>query len=206
MQTFSIDLNSLLRSFSATLQSGELVATQVHLTKQRDLCDVQLVFARGTLTSAIITNKKGKKVAEGNKAVELLTKQGALDWNWTPSATVNTAPLYSSPLSFSSLSSVPLSEFSPAYPNTSSHSSYLSGKVPHSDTLIADFEEAIPHLAIDMKQIDIQQLPRHQRRTLVLIDGHRNLHKIAQLLSPSERADLPKILQELQNRGMIVMA
>jgi len=61
----------------------------------------------------------------------------------------------------------------------------------------------IPYKAERINLTELNALSRTHRKVFGLIDGTRSIKRIAELLSPSERVELPTILRDLRTKGMI---
>jgi len=64
---------------------------------------------------------------------------------------------------------------------------------------------AIPYKVERINLTELNALSRTHRKVFGLIDGTRSTKRIAELLSPSERAELPTILRDLRTKGMILL-
>ena len=73
-----------------------------------------------------------------------------------------------------------------------------------------DMFSLIPRRIVPFEMIDRNTLPRRHWQVLLLIDGSRTVTRIASILSvsplPSDLQEVIRILQDLQQRGIIVVA
>jgi hypothetical protein len=63
----------------------------------------------------------------------------------------------------------------------------------------------IPYKAERINLNELNALSRTHRKVFGLIDGTRSTKRIAEFLSPSERAELSTILRDLRTRGLIAL-
>ncbi len=63
----------------------------------------------------------------------------------------------------------------------------------------------VPYKAERISLTELNALSRTHRKVFGLIDGTRSTKRIAELLSSSERAELPTILRDLRTKGMIYL-
>ena len=63
----------------------------------------------------------------------------------------------------------------------------------------------IPYKAERINLTELNALSRTHRKVFGLIDGTRSTKRIAELLSSSERAELPTILRDLRAKGLIAL-
>ncbi len=66
-----------------------------------------------------------------------------------------------------------------------------------------DDSSLIPYKLERMNLTELNALSRTHRKVFGLVDGVRSTRRIAELLSPLERAELPTILSDLRIKGMI---
>jgi hypothetical protein len=74
---------------------------------------------------------------------------------------------------------------------------------PHSNPSTRDDAFLVPYKAEHINLAELNALSRTHRKVFGLIDGMRSSQRIAEFLSPSERADLPTILRDLRRKGLI---
>jgi hypothetical protein len=165
---YLLDLATLVQILSRQHQSGELLASRVHVPGLNELCQAHLDFADGGIQSCVLRTMTGRVLAQGDSAVMVLANM-VLKWNWS---VYQTEPLATQT------------------PRPSSQSS-------RNDPLL------IPYKLEGINIAELNALSRTHRKVFGLIDGARSVRRVAEFLSPSERAELSTILLDLRNKGLI---
>ena len=82
----------------------------------------------------------------------------------------------------------------------------LSSQTPHPKPQVSrDDSFLIPYKVERINLAELNALSRTHRKVFGLIDGTRSTKRIAELLSPAERAELSNILLDLRTKGLIVL-
>lgn len=85
METYLLDLTTLLQILARQKQSGVLQAEDVRLPGSRQATRAYLVLVQGKIESCTLFPKTGTGIiAEGATALHILYELGALEWRWTP--------------------------------------------------------------------------------------------------------------------------
>jgi hypothetical protein len=79
---YLLDLTTLIPMLSRQQQSGELLASRVHIPGMNELCQAHLDLVEGTIQSCVIRTMTGNVLAQGDNAVAVLARL-VLKWNWT---------------------------------------------------------------------------------------------------------------------------
>ncbi len=82
MQSYPLDLTTILYLLDQQQQSGLLRATLAGLPGTRETCLAQLQLARGKVTSCVVETYSGRLYAEGRRALSLLAQLGTIEWAW----------------------------------------------------------------------------------------------------------------------------
>ncbi len=174
---YLLDLTTLIQILSRQQQSGELLASRVYIPGVNELCQAHLDLVDGTIRSCVIRTMTGTVLAQGDNAVVVLANL-VLKWNWT---VYQTEPL-------------------------ASQTPRLASQTPHPQTQLRSSQDdtfVIPYKAERIDLTELNALSRTHRKVFGLIDGTRSTKRIAELLSPSERVELPGILRDLRAKGII---
>lgn len=173
MQSFTLDLKTLLQILSRQKQTGvlraEISSEKLHLNSARQLMHADLLLENGMVQTCTIVTMQARVVVERQKALELLFAVGVTNWHWeirTVKEVIPTERMVQTEL-----------------PELSSSGTF----VPHRTAL---GEEVLP------------TLPRDYRKILALIDGQRTVRKLAVMLSMHDE-DVVAVLHMLQSRGLL---
>jgi hypothetical protein len=79
---YLLDLTTLMQMLSRQQQTGELLASRVHLPGLNELCQAHLDLIEGTIHSCVIRTMTGTILVQGDNAVAVLARL-VLKWNWT---------------------------------------------------------------------------------------------------------------------------
>ena len=175
METYLLDLTTLLQILTRQKQSGVLQAEEVRLPASRQTAQAHLVLVQGKVQSCTLFRKTGTSIiAEGSRALEMLYELGALEWRWTAEPPQRI-----------------LAEEQWPEPSV--------GGLPSSSE-----EPLLPRRTVYAGTADLHLLPRNYRRVLALVDGKRPVDKIISMLGFTDQQELLRILSELQAWGLIV--
>ena len=83
MPSYTLDLPTLLAVFYDQRRTGELRAQDIRFRNRGGL-RVRLTFYDGNAVSCVIEEPGGRVFAEGEKARELLSRLGLIEWEWIP--------------------------------------------------------------------------------------------------------------------------
>jgi hypothetical protein len=178
---YLLDIETLLLFLSSRRQSGELTTSLKRFPglASRGACHVRITLLEGKVTACTIYNDEGNVLVEGEDALQRLKKMGQLDWAWR---IVNQTDAF------------------PAVPALSA-----PARVPQHQPL--DRSSLIYRRIIPIDTINKMVLTRRHRQVLLLVDSARTAAQIASVLSssPSEAANVLKILEELHQRGILAI-
>lgn len=183
VQTYFLDMSTLITILARQKRSGMLQADSVHIPSIRGNALVSLVIADGTVQSCCVVQKR-QKILEGEQAYSALLALPALEWQWRPLVSLPAPPppqpdrgLAASSGPANSQQSAPVVSSGPANKNPQQTVGVLDSFV-------------------------LQQLSRYHRRVLSLCDGTRSFDKIATMLFMSPK-DLSIYIQDLEQWGLI---
>jgi len=83
MQSYSLDLITLLQILSRQRQSGLLQAEMAHLPGSRQPGIARLEIVEGSVYTCTMYLKGGSIYAEGSKAYQMVSDAGSLEWIWS---------------------------------------------------------------------------------------------------------------------------
>src|SRR6476620_10887313 len=81
MQSYFLDITTLLQLVSRQKRYGVLQANDVHLPRMRKSIQAQIILENGLVRSCKLLSK-GQILAEDSQALHFLNDAGALEWNW----------------------------------------------------------------------------------------------------------------------------
>jgi hypothetical protein len=186
LQSYYLDLSTLLQILSRQKRSGTLSVEQLHVPAFRGNVSVSIEIEYGVVRSCQIMQRQ-TVVAHGQVAIQVLASLQSVEWRWS---------------SVTSPQSTPSHEPSPS-PGRSSAPQTLFEERPTQPLPRNQEPLSIPRqtfLAQDPKILS--QLSRQHRRVLALIDGNRTHEQIASILAISA-ADLPRYTSDLEQWGLI---
>ncbi|MFL5628606.1 MAG: hypothetical protein ACJ788_23745 [Ktedonobacteraceae bacterium] len=180
MQTYLLDLVTLLQILARQKQSGVLQARDVRLPDGRRTAQARLVLVQGKIQSCTLFLQPGTNIiAGGDIALQMLYELGTLEWQWTAGL-----PQMKPPEEQYSVPSV-------------------DGRPPLQENWPLP-RRSVPQRTAQADMADLYSLSRNHRRVLALIDGQRSVDKIAAMLALTDQQELFKILNELHAWGLIV--
>jgi hypothetical protein len=178
LQSYYLDLSTLLQIMSRQKRSGTLTIEHIHLPNVRGQVSVSVEIEQGVIRSCQITQKR-TLIAAGQPAIQVLLPLQALEWHWSPllssKGTQGDAPAPSTVAAEQSIQLSP-SKREPVF-------------IPQQTVLAQDTRV-------------LKQLSRQHRRVLSLIDGNRTPAQIADLLTISI-ADFSHYVRDLEHWGLI---
>ncbi|MBA2285647.1 MAG: hypothetical protein H0W02_09200 [Ktedonobacteraceae bacterium] len=190
---YSIDLETIVQLLSEFRQSGTLSAELpqgLPGLKGRYLAWLELI--EGNIVSCYIKDTAGGNILSGEEALRVLYNIGKLDWITGPSLTANPSPRGQEQQSARSPSvdtwQTASSPAMPVYPPAVSH-------------------PPIPRHVQQVSQQDLNQWPRKYRRIYSLVNGERDVSKIAAIISPSTHnyKEVLEVLRELRAMKLIAL-
>lgn len=174
MQTYTLDLTTLLHILTRQKQNGVLQSEEVRLPGVKQLVHARLTLVQGNIDSCLIFLKTGRSVlAEGPQALHMLQEAGALEWRWTADQPPTTQAITS-----------------PSLPSVG-------------DALFTQGDTALPRQTQRVQTAALETLPRTHRRILALVDGTRTAGKIFAMLALTDAEEFRIALRELHAWGMI---
>jgi hypothetical protein len=84
MQSYPLDLTTILYLLEQQQQGGLLQATLAAVPGAGEPCLAQLTLVSGKVTACFVETRSGRLVAEGRRALTLLGQLGTIDWVWQP--------------------------------------------------------------------------------------------------------------------------
>lgn len=84
MQSYPLDLATILYILQG--QSGQLQALLEEVPGMREPCQATVILLNGKVTSCFLETRRGALVGQGERALNLLTGLGTVDWLWEPAA------------------------------------------------------------------------------------------------------------------------
>lgn len=187
---YKIDLTTLLRLFEEFQRSGTLVAQVPRGScglKEPGVAMVELI--NGKIAACSIVKKNGSVFNSGSNALQILQQAESLKWQiQTPAESAGPPSI----VEISPSLQIAPPRYLPSSPTTPlNNSRYYLPPV------------TVPQRRITLNQNILNNLTPKQRRVLVLVDGIRNVSKIASLLAiPVEEAQ--RILNELEAMQLIM--
>jgi hypothetical protein len=82
MQSYPLDLTTMLYNLRG--QRGRLSATLERVPGLREPCQAILDLVEGKVTVCTLVTRRRAVVAEGARALDLLSRLGTIDWFWEP--------------------------------------------------------------------------------------------------------------------------
>jgi hypothetical protein len=185
MQSYFLDLATLLQILSRQKQSGVLQAENIRLPGIKQSAGARLILEQGNIRSCTLSLKMGTlsmpaetNIAEGSKAMQMLYELETLEWRWTAASSLTTQKMQITRAK--EKPPVPPVEFSP----------------------LAMREFSIPRRTAGFETTMLDTLPRNYRRILALVDGKRPVSKIAAMLAMPEE-ELRKTCNALRSLRLI---
>jgi hypothetical protein len=196
MQKYELDLETLLSLLEEMNQNSILFTNMPSgFLGQRTGCQVRIDLVAGKVAYCHIEDSEGRVHVLGNqKAFSLLYGMGPLEWfvetrlPEIPSLADSNAPPPGTRFPTITRSLPPVS---------SKHT------IP-----LWRMSSVVPRQVVNIEPRVLQTLSRNQRRVLVLVDGTRNIEKIASILYSSSRDSIQavlKTLRELESLRLIAM-
>ncbi len=173
VQTYFLNLATLLVILSRQKRSGTLQADHVHMPNIRSVVSISIVIEHGVVRDCRFFPKQ-KNILDGEPAYRAALTLQAVEWHWHP-LPISLRPLLPSQHDSSSLSML----------------SHRKERV--------DFPQ---QTARAQDRNLLQQLSRQHRRVLSLCDGNRSLQKIATVLTIAPQA-LSTYIHDLEKWGLI---
>jgi hypothetical protein len=84
MQSYPLDLDTMLYFLGQQHQSGRLEAALEQVPGIRVPCQAILTLSEGKISTCFLRTGAGKLVAQGNEALRLLASLGTIEWRWQP--------------------------------------------------------------------------------------------------------------------------
>src|SRR5690349_13612513 len=81
MQSYFLDVKTLLQIVSRQKRHGVLQANDVHLPRMRNSVQAQIILENGLVRSCKLLSK-GQIIAKDSQALHFLNDAGALEWSW----------------------------------------------------------------------------------------------------------------------------
>lgn len=163
MQTYFLDIATLLTILSRQKRSGILQAASVHIPNVRGSVSVSLVIEHGVAQTCQLMQKQ-KVILDGEQAYQAILALSVIEWEWQPLPTPQRP-----------LSPVQRSPSPPADARSRKNADFPQQTVSARDRTI------------------LQQLSRQHRKVSSLCDGTRSLNKIATMLLVSPQDLIPYI-------------
>lgn len=184
MQSFTLDLKTLLQILSRQKQHGllqaEIPSDKLRIPGTRQLLQAGILLENGVVRNCAIALRQGERVADGQQALQLLLGVGIIEWHWmvnTPQLSLS-SPKEASPVTQPiQMAQAAMPSYSPPIPVS------IPRRTPRGDEVW-------------------QMLPRDYRKILALVDGQRSVQKLATILAMKED-EVANILRTLQSRGLI---
>ncbi len=176
MQSYLLDLPTLLQILARQRHSGALLSRGVHLRGFKQEATIRIDILEGHLARCVVSDSQsGHILADGNKAYLAVVGIGAVEWQWHTMV----APQVLQTRALPSLSQRRLVEKQ-------------------------SFATIVPWRTGVIRPDILGQLPRYQKHVLQMVDGVRSAEKIATLLL-IEPEEIVKILRELQQMKLIII-
>ncbi|WP_126625686.1 hypothetical protein [Dictyobacter alpinus] len=179
MREYKLELENLLPLLSEVRQQGVLSTLFIHGINGLQMpCIAQIGLRDGQAMRCRIVAEDGEVCASGNKALRLLYGLGPR--NWHLDIQPSTPPLIASS-------------------SASLHSSSTTGPI----SVATQFSLRVPHRSLLANPDTMKRLSRLQKRVFLLVDGMRNVGKIAVLMSIQDEKKAEKAVLELEALGFI---
>lgn len=179
MQSFTLDLKTLLQILSRQKQNGVLQADissdKLRSMETRQMMQAQVLLESGVVRSCRIVFKNGELLEEAQKALQLLLDAGVIEWHWEP----GTSPL----------------------PKLEREDTSVTRPLDISKQVPSPYFTLVPQRTIRGEEV-LSTLPREYRKILALVDGQRTVHKLAVILSMNDE-EVMAVLRTLQSWGLI---
>lgn len=196
MQKYELDLETLLSLLEEMRQNGILFTNMPSgFLGQKTGCQIRIDLVAGKVAYCHIEDSEGQvHILSNQKAFSLLYGMGPLEWF------VETH-----------LPDVPsLVDTNASLPGTMlpAVTRPLPAKSSRDTIPLWRISSTVPRQIISIEPQVLQALSRNQRRVLVLVDGIRNIEKIASILYLSSQDDMQivlKTLRELESLRLIAM-
>ncbi|GER86442.1 hypothetical protein KDW_06040 [Dictyobacter vulcani] len=188
MREYKLELEYLLPLLAEMRQQGVLSTLFIHGINGLTVpCMAQIGLRDGQAMRCRIVTEDGKICASGNKALRLLYGLGPRNWHLDVQPS---APLRISP------------------PSESVRYSSDTGPIKYSSntgsiSLATQFSLRIPRRSLYASADTLKSLSRSQKRIFLLVDGMRNIGKIAVLMSMRDEKEAEKVVMELEALGFI---
>lgn len=193
---YKIDLTTLLHLFEEFQRSGTLIAEVPRGTfglKEPGVARVELIH--GKIAACSIIRKNSGILASGSNALQMLQQVENLKWQiQTPSGPIQAPPEFGPP---------PITEVPPPFsitprslPRPPMNTTPLNSSRDYLFAVLVPQRRTVPNQWI------LHSLTPKQRRVLSLVDGIRNVSKIASLLAIPIQ-DAQKVLEELEVMQLI---
>jgi hypothetical protein len=82
MQSYPLDLTTILYLLDQQQQSGVLQAALADVPGTRETCQARLKLIRGKVMSCVVETSSGRLYVEGRRALTLLAQLGTVEWVW----------------------------------------------------------------------------------------------------------------------------
>jgi hypothetical protein len=206
---YTIDLVTLLQLLGEFHRSGilrtELLPGLPGLNRR---CYVVVELRNGVMASCAVKDVQNSFLLTDQKAFQVISAAGNLNWEFeesstqmpdesfrqqSPSGPLSTPPI-TAPLR-SITDPLPRVPSAPLKPPTTTP---LPGQAPFF------YAPPTPRQRFSVSNADINRWPRKYRQVYMLIDGERDVEKIAAMLSLSPQA-VEDVLRDLQSNGVIVL-
>lgn len=188
MQSYPLDLKTLLHLLSRKKQSGQLYARQVKVVHIKEPLQAHLTLINGEVQSCLLLTMSSDVYVDEGKAFQLLMQSGIIEWQWHEGNPVQASPVAVSP---------------PIVTPPPSQTPQVKEPSQTKDTLPLQGSSA-PRRVMATNEV-FNALSRAERKILMLMDGSRTVYEIAGMLSLNEREELLNVLRELHRKGLFIL-
>ena len=183
MQSYPLDLKTLLHLLSRKKQSGQLYARQVKIAHVKEPLQAHLSLLNGEVQLCLLLTMSSDVYLSDTQAFQMLMQAGIIEWQWhegnptSPSKPAATQP--------------------PPPPSQTQEAPRNQQELPLQGS-------STPKRVMATNEV-FNALSRSERKMLLLMDGSRTVYDIAGMLSANEREELSKVLSELYRKGLIIL-
>jgi hypothetical protein len=224
MQSYPLDLKTLLHLLARKRQSGQLYAGNVKIAHVKESLQAHLTLIDGEVKSCLLLTRSSDIYADESEAFQMLIRSGVIEWQWhegnpTPTSIVQPAAQPAPP--------PPRIQPAPPLPPRVQPAPPLPPRIQPAPPLPPRIQPAPPPppriqevprsqkapLTVQGSSVPIRALATNEalnalshgeRKILMLMDGVRTIYEIAGMLSISEREELLNVLRELHRKGLII--
>lgn len=212
MDVNSLDISTLLQVLQDFRQDGRLQAQLPIGVLGQSGGYASIEMLQGNMISCTIFNAQGQVLLRGQEALNTLSNLGSMQW------VVNQEYIHTNPNlpairqnTSGTLHAIPRSFTGPQpmlQQNTSGNLQAVNGSFTRPQPVIHPAARFVPRRITTINSEILNRFPRRQKRVLLLVDGERNVAKIASMLNPQENGqqEIFTILRELEDMCVIIIS